>query len=103
MVQRAGPAALAAAKSGLQVLVLMLFLQWCRWKRRRAAQPSIRPRAATLATSTTTTTLTMGPRIALDGRQKGDGWESERDLPVSLMDDSGGAVERRGRLVSALV
>ena len=41
----------------------------------------------------------MGPRIALDGRQKGDGWESERDLPVSLMDDSGGAVERRGRLV----
>ena len=34
-----------------------------------------------------------------DGRQKRDGWESGRDLPVSLMDDSGGTVERRGRLV----
>ena len=38
-----------------------------------------------------------------DGRQKGDGWESERDLPGSLMDDSGGAVERRGRLVQRRV
>ena len=26
-----------------------------------------------------------------DGRQKGDGWESMRDLLVSLMDDNGGA------------
>ena len=34
-----------------------------------------------------------------DGWHKGDGWKSGRDLPVSLMDDSGGAVERWGRLV----